>query len=288
MLGAADRQRVLGAARADLPGAEPEHLRRDPGGGVHPVGHGRDRHLRRVEARPQPGEHPPAHLAVQRGDAVGALREPQPHDGHVEAVRVAAGVGLQAEREDTLDVDVREFGARTEVTGHQFPVEAVDARRYGRVRGEDRARPYGLQRGRELQPPRGQFMDALQAEEARVPLVGVEHLGLRVAGEPAVRAHRPYSADAQQHLLEQPVLAAAAVQPVGDIALARVVLLHVRVEEQQRHPADLGLPDVRAQGAPAGQGEGDVGGVAVGLAEEGQRQLVGVEQRVVLLLPALA
>ena len=60
----------------------------------------------------------------------------------------------------------------------------------------------------------------------------------------AVGADRPDAADAEQHLLQQPVLAAAAVQPVGDLALGRRVLLDVGVEQQQRDPADLRLPDL--------------------------------------------
>ena len=52
----------------------------------------------------------------------------------------------------------------------------------------------------------GELADALEAEEAGVALVGVEHLGRRVAGDPAVRADRADAADAEQQLLEQPVL----------------------------------------------------------------------------------
>jgi hypothetical protein len=56
---------------------------------------------------------------------------------------------------------------------------------------------------------------------------------------------------------------------------------------QQRNPADLGQPDPGVQGPAAGQGEADPGGTAVGLPELGDGQLVGVEDRVVLLLPAV-
>ena len=59
----------------------------------------RDRHLVRVEARPEVGEHAAADLAVQHRDAVGALAEPQAHVRHVEDRRVVLG----AEREDALD-----------------------------------------------------------------------------------------------------------------------------------------------------------------------------------------
>lgn len=83
------------------------------------------------------------------------------------------------------------------------------------------------------------------------------------------------------------MLAAAAVEPVGHLAGGGVVVLDVGVEHEQRHTADPGLPDAGAQQPAAGQGEADQGGAAVGLAEQGERQLVRVEDRVVLLLPAV-
>lgn len=109
-------------------------------------------------------------------------------------------------------------------------------------------------------------------------LVGVEHLGGLMAGQPAVRSHRPYAPDPQQHLLKQPVLAAAAVQPVGDVALAGTVLLDVRVEHQQWYAADLRHPDVGVQGAPAGERERYPGGCPFGLPQQADRQFVGVEE----------
>ena len=87
-----------------------------------------------------------------------------------------------------------------------------------------------------------ELADPLEAEEAGVALVGVEHLGLGRAGDPGVGAQRADAADAEQHLLAQPVLAGAAVQPVGDVAEVVGVLLDVGVEQQQRHPADAGRP----------------------------------------------
>ena len=89
----------------------------------------------------------------------------------------------------------------------------------------------------------GELADPLEAEEAGVALVGVEHLGRRVPGDPAVRAERADAADAEQQLLAQPVLAVAAVEPVGDVAVVVGVALDVGVEHQQRHPADAGHPD---------------------------------------------
>lgn len=118
-------------------------------------------------------------------------------------------------------------------------------------------------------------------------LVGVEDLGRGVPGDPAERPHRAHPADAQQHLLEQPVLAAAAVQPVGDVPFAGRVGRHVGVEQQQRHPPDLGSPDLRGEPPPGGQCQLDPGRGAVGLAQQGDGQLLRVEHRVALLLPAV-
>ena len=119
-------------------------------------------------------------------------------------------------------------------------------------------------------------------------LVGVEHLGRGGAGEPGERADRAHAADAEQHLLAQPVLGVAAVQPVGDGADDLAVLLHVGVEQQQRHAADLGDPDAGGQRLVAGQPDLDLGDRAVLLAQQRERQAVGVEHRVGLLLPAVA
>ena len=78
-------------------------------------------------------------------------------------------------------------------------------------------------------------------------LVEVEHLGGGGAGDLAERPDGAYAADAQQHLLGQPVVGTAAVQPVGDLPLVAGILLHVGVQQQQWHPADLGQPDLGVQ-----------------------------------------
>ena len=133
-------------------------------------------------------------------------------------------------------------------------------------------------------------------------LVGVEDLGLGVRRDRAERPDRPDPADAEQQFLPEPVLAAAAVEPVGDLAQRRVVLLHVGVEQQQRDPADLRDPDLRGHGRAVGQGDGHPDRRAVcpahpalarpalarpALTEQGQRQAVRVARRVAFGLPAL-
>ena len=118
-------------------------------------------------------------------------------------------------------------------------------------------------------------------------LVGVEDLGLRMAGQRAVGAHRPHPAHAEQQFLAQPVLAAAAVEPVGDLPQARLVLLHVGVEQQQRHPAHLRQPHLRRQRAALAQRQFHAHRRAVAAAQQGERQAVRVAGRVALQLPAL-
>ncbi len=119
-------------------------------------------------------------------------------------------------------------------------------------------------------------------------LVGVVDVGLRGAGEPRPQAQGPDAADAEQHLLLEALLTTAAVEAVGDVAGGLVVAGDVGVEQQQRDAAHLGAQHVGAQLAAAGQVEGDDAGLAVVLAQQAQGQAVGVEDRVGLLLPAVA
>ena len=83
-----------------------------------------------------------------------------------------------------------------------------------RVGGEDAAGADRLDRLAEGEARLlDELADALEAEEAGVALVGVEHLGVD-----AERVERPHAADAEQDLLAQPVLGVAAVEAVGDVA----------------------------------------------------------------------
>ena len=99
---------------------------------------------------------------------------------------------------------------------------------------------------------------ALDAEEAGVALVHVEDRGLDAAGRERLDA-----ADAEQDLLAQAVLAVAAVEAVGDGALGRRVVRHVRVEQEQRHAPDVDAPDRGVQ-RRARQRHGDLHARAVG------------------------
>jgi hypothetical protein len=223
---------------------------------------------------------------VQPAHPVHPLCQPHPHHGHVEHLGVAAGVGLRAQREHPVDGQRRVAGRPAEVLLDQGAGEPVDAGRHRGVRGEHRARPAHLDRLVEAQPRLRVLADPLQAEEAGVALVGVEDLRLRMAGQRAERPHRPHSPHSQQQLLPEPVLAPATVEPVGDLPQGGLVLLHVGVEQQQRHPAHLGQPDLRGQHPALGQRDGDPDRRPAVLPQQRQRQPVRVGPRVMLLLPA--
>ena len=84
-------------------------------------------------------------------------------------------------------------------------------------------------------------------------LVGVVDVRRRRAREPRPEAQRPHAAHAEQHLLLEAQLAAAAVEALGDGAAGVVVGVHVGVEEEQRHATDLGAPHGGVQLPAAGR-----------------------------------
>ena len=229
-----------------------EDLAGHPGRRVHAVGDRADRHVGLVEVGPEPVEHPARHVAVQLGDAVGALGQAEAHHRHVEDRGVAAVEVLGAEGQDLLGRHAGGRAVAREVLLDEVAREPVDAGRDRGVRGEHGAGAGDLERGVEVELRAvgvdGELADPLEAEEARVALVGVEDLGLGGAGDPGVGTEGADAADAEQQLLEQPVLGGAAVQPVGHVAELAGVLLDVGVEQQQRDAADLGDPDAGVQG----------------------------------------
>ena len=175
-----------------------------------------------------------------------------------------------------------------EVSPHEVDLEAVDPGGHRRVGREDRARPHDLQRLGEREAVADEVADALEAEESGVALVGVEHLGHGRRGELGEDLDRANTSDAEQQLLQQAVLAAAAVEAVGDAAQFVHVLRDVGVEQQERDAADLHAPYARVERAAVGQRERDLCCCAVGMPQHRERQPVGVEHGVALELPALA
>jgi hypothetical protein len=151
------------------------------------------------------------------------------------------------------------------------------------MRREQIARARGRERGRERHPGLvHERTRALEHRERGVALVQVTDL----RPQPEHPEQAP-AADAEQQLLAEPVLAAAAVEPVGHLVQRRLVLLDVGVEHQQRHPADLGQPHLGGQELALGQRHLHLDRLAVRAAEQRQRQAIGVVGRVALGLPAV-
>ena len=113
--------------------------------------------------------------------------------------------------------DARERAVAAEVLLDLVAAEPVDAGRHGRVRGEHRGGADGLERLVEASG-RSPISSRIRSRPRKpgVALVGVEDLRRRGAGQPRPQPQRADAADAEQQLLLQPVLAAAAVEAVGD------------------------------------------------------------------------
>ncbi|CAB4930173.1 unannotated protein [freshwater metagenome] len=227
---------------------------------------------------------------MKQAHPIRALGEPQSLQCHVEDIGIAVGEGLGPELEDALDRDADLGVLSTEVLLVEVAGESIDPGRDGGVRGEHRAGPAGLESLIEVEPAIAldELTDALDAEEAGVALVHVEDLWRRSAGDAGEHADRPHAADAEEHFLLQAVLAAAAVQSVGDLALGGRVLLDVGVEEEKRHAPYLRDPDACGDAASARNAERDLGRGSVGLAEQRHRAAIRIADRVVLELPAIA
>ncbi len=256
-----------------------DHLRQQlvdsvahPGAGVDTVGDVADRNLGRGEARPEVAEHLPRDLAVQAGDAVRVGGQTQPHDRHVELV--VLGLAL-ADGDQLVDRDVTLGSERREVPLDQITREPVDAGGHRRVRREQAAGAHRLDRLVEAQPSVDPFPDPFESEEAGMAFVGVEHLRMNVE-----RSQCPHAADAEDDLLAQTMLFVAAVEPVGDGDGLRRVRWHVRVEQVQPDPADVGAPHSHRHGN-VGEVDDDFDAGWM------QPECVGIDALVALLLPAV-
>src|SRR5439155_3373645 len=126
-----------------------------------------------------------------------------------------------------------------------------------------------------------QDANPLQRAECGVPFVEVADGRLLAEGPQGADA-----ADPEHDLLLDPVLFVAAVKLGGDIAVVRLILRDVAIEQVERHPADLDAPDLGLYRAP-GQRDRHEDRLAgrVGLLD--QRQCEEVVFRVALLLPAI-
>ena len=118
-------------------------------------------------------------------------------------------------------------------------------------------------------------------------LVHVEHLGRRQTLDLGERADRPHPADTGQHLLLDPVLLVAAVQPVGDAAQIVLVLRDVGIQQQQRDSTDLGDPHPGPQLRRVRHRQLDQHRVTLVIGQQPQRQALRIQRRIVLPLPTV-
>ncbi len=256
-------------------------LGRRPGRRVHAVGDRLDRDFRERQVR----HHAPPELArdarVQARHGVLVRREAHREDRHREELaRLVAH--LAAELEELVERDAELVDVPAEVLPQELRREHVDARGHGRVGREDVAGRRDLARLGE-----GEVLllhetpDPLERDEGGVPLVDVpDRRG------PAELLEGAQAADAEHDLLLEPHLEAAAVEARGDLAVGRLVLGQVRVEQEQRHAADLGDADEQVHGPP-GEVHRDDRRAPVGRLGDRERQLVGLEHRVGLVLHAV-
>ena len=151
---------------------------------------------------------------------------------------LAVAVHAHAEVQHVLDRHVAAVEDRAGDAPHEVRVEALVPGRDRRVDREDAVaadlRPGAV----EVLPGGDELAGPFGEQERRVAFVEVPDR----RREPE-RADRPHAADAEHELLVEAHLAAADVQDVGDRAVLLRVLGHVRVEQQDRHAADLGEPD---------------------------------------------
>ena len=156
----------------------------------------------------------------------------------------------------------------------------IDARRHGRVRREDVGRGGPLPRlGIGQAAERHEQPDLLQPDERGVPLVDVPDRRTQPQ-----QLQRAQPADAEHDLLADAGLLVAAVEPRGDVAVGRVVLREVRVQQEQRDPSHAHEPDEDGDLALADRQLDDRRASARN-GRQRDRKPRGVERRVALVLP---
>ena len=252
---------------------------RHPGGEVDAVRDVADRHARDLAFGPERRPDTAGLLTVTARHAVDPCRQPDGRDGHVKTVVVDHRVMAQAKEGVAGDPHV--LPHRTDALLHLVGRERVVPGGHRRVGREHAARAHPAHGVRERVPARHQLSHPLHQHEGSVPFVGVP--GGWVVPQGAQHAH---AADAEHPFLPQPQVGAAGVEPMGQPAVGRIVLLEVRVQEQNRHPAHHHAPGAHAHGAP-GQPYGRETGIALRPAHPLERRRGHVEALLGVLLPAV-
>ena len=192
-----------------------------------------------VEERPP---HLAGDLAVQPAHAVGMAGEPQRKRGHPRPF-VASGTRA-AEIEETVGADPEPPWKVGEGSGEGVRVVRLVPCGHGRVGREHAARACLRERRLELLAAGHPIGRKLERSQRRMSLVEVEHA--RLDPEHPQRSDR---AHAEEGVLAEARQRVALVEPGGDPAVDRVVLVELGIEEVERHPTDLRPPDVEGHRA---------------------------------------
>ena len=245
------------------------------------VGDGGERQLFLGQLRPGVLPHLSRDLAVQLADSVGVAGQFEGQHRHAEGFLGVLRV-LAAKAEEFFAAQAEQTVVSAEVALQQVGGEMVDARLHRGIGGEDVA---GADDLLGLAEPDAAFLhqepNTFQGQEGGMPLVHVAHVGEDPQGAQGANA-----ADPQQDLLQYAHLLIAAVELGRDQAIIGAVFLQVGVQQVERHPADLHPPDVHLESARAElKLHTERSPLFVPL--QGQRQVVEVVLRVVLLLPSL-
>ena len=171
---------------------------------------------------------------------------------------------------------------RAEVPLHQGRRENVDAGGHGRVDREDRAGRAELAGLLEVETILlHEDANPLEGQEGAVPLVHV--IGPGAHPESIERAQPPHAED---DLLLDTALEVASVELVRDVLYVARVLGQVRIQQDERHAADLRAPELHERRA-AGEVDGDAHRLAARIAERLHRHGREIVDRVALLLPSI-
>ena len=248
-----------------------------------------DGHLGDVETGPELLEHVARDLAVQLCHAISHAAHAQTQHRHIEGVGVTARIVFRAQPQQLFRGDARDFKSR-EIALYQAAVKAVNPGGNRGVSGEQRTGAHRFDCGAQVQAlfAAHEFAQALYRHEAGVAFVAVVDLWGGCAGDAAKRTQGLYPAHAKQQFLLHAVVLGAAVKPVGHQACRFVVLCHVGIHHQQWHATHLRHPNLGIEGATIRQRDVDQRGSTVGLAQQRQRHVVGVDDGVGLALPTVA
>ena len=237
-----------------------------------------DRDVVRRVAGEHRDPHPPRHLAVQAADAVARAAQPDRERRHAGRLARVVRAGA-AQRHELVRRDAEPRGQV--VVGREHLVDAVGLvpGRHGRVRREDEALAHGGERILERRAFRDRLRGELEPGECGMAFVQVADGRLD-----AERLQRADAADPEQRVLREPDRAIPLVEPRRRPAARRVVLGQLRVEQVERHAADVHPPDLEV-GLAAEDVHGQPQRPAVGAGHARHRQALRIVLDPVLLLP---